>query len=168
MADEDDGQGEGGGGGSKKVIIIIVAVIILIIVGAVVAFFMMKGSEDEVTKVEEKISSSAEPLAAPLFLDLQSRVINLKDGRRYLKTHIKLMMSEPLAHAYLTGRIDEVVDVTISVLKDLSTEDIKQAEAIAELKLKLITEINKLFPKKPAWEDPEPIKKVLFTEFYVQ
>ena len=110
----------------------------------------------------------AEPLAAPIFLSLDSFVVNLKDGRRYLKTSMQLMMSDPAASAYLTTRLVEVKDVVLTELQELSAEDVSQASAREALKQRLITSISKLFPPKPEWEDPEPIKKVLFEEFVIQ
>ena len=42
------------------------------------------------------------------------------------------------------------------------------SEARESLKLRLINVISGLFPTKPEWEDPEPIRKVLFEEFVIQ
>ena len=38
----------------------------------------------------------AKPLAAPIFLPLDTYIVNLKGGRRYLKKTIQLMLSEKL------------------------------------------------------------------------
>ncbi|MBF0237024.1 MAG: flagellar basal body-associated FliL family protein [SAR324 cluster bacterium] len=165
MADE--GEESGGGGGSKKLIIIIVAVIVLLLIAAAAWFFLQPKGEEEIVP-DEKISSSAEPLAAPIFLNIDTFVVNLKDGRRYLKTTIQLMLSEQKASDYLNGRLVEVKDIVLSELQELSTEDIKMAEARNELKQRLISRISTLFPTKHDWEDPEPIKKVLFQEFFIQ
>jgi len=165
MAEEEDEATEGGG---SKMIIIIAAVVVLIIIGIAVWFFLFSGGDEEEGMEEEMISEAAEPLAAPLFLPLDTFVVNLKDGRRYLKTSIQLMMSDQGAHDYLNTRLIEVKDIVLSELQELSTDDIKQAEARSVLKQKLITRISQLFPSKPDWDDPEPIRKVLFQEFYVQ
>ncbi|HIA33531.1 MAG TPA: hypothetical protein EYN85_01790, partial [Candidatus Lambdaproteobacteria bacterium] len=108
MADEEEGGGGGGGessgGGKKKKIIIIVAVVLLLIIGIVV-FLLMSGDEEEQLPEEElPVTDVAEPLAEPIFLPLESFVVNLKDGRRFLKASIQLMLSEPGAAAYLTVR----------------------------------------------------------------
>lgn len=174
MAEEEggggDSGGDGGGGGSgkKKLIIIIVAVVLLIVI-AVVAFLLLSGGEEEEVVEEEKpITESAEPLAVPIFLDLGERVVNLKGGRRYLKVKMQLMLSEPAASAYLTMRLIEVKDVVLSELQTLSAEDVGQADAREVLKQRVISAISQLFPSAPEWEDPEPIKKVLFEEFVIQ
>jgi flagellar FliL protein len=165
MADE-----EGGGGGKKKMIIIIVAVVLLLVIGIVVFILMSGGDEEEeeLPEVEQQVTNVAEPLAAPIFLPLESFVVNLKDGRRFLKTSIQLMLSEPGASAYLTMRLIEVKDIVLSELQELSVEDVKQSDSREALKQRLISAISQLFPSKPEWEDPEPIKKILFEEFVIQ
>ena len=164
MADEEGGGG-GGGGGKKKLIIIIVAVVLLLVI-AIVAVLLLRGGEEEEEIVE--VTEEGEPLAAPIFLPLDSYIVNLKDGRRYLKTTIQLMLSEEMANAYLTARIVEIKDIVLSELQDLSVEDVKQAESREALRQRLISAISQIFPTKPEWADPEPIKKVLFEEFVLQ
>ena len=166
MADEEDESTEGGG--NKKIIIIIAAVVVLLLIGVAAFFFLSGDKEDGETVADEKITAEAEPLLVPLFLSLDTFTVNLKDGRRYLRTSIQLMMSDQMAVDYLTVRLIEVKDIVLTELQELSTEDIKQADARAELKLRLISRVSQLFPSKPDWDDPEPIKKVLFQEFYVQ
>ena len=171
MAEEEGGgggNGNGGGGGKKKLIIIIVAVILLLVI-ALVAFLFLAGGEEETE--EEGIvegTRAAEPLAAPIFLPLDSYIVNLKDGRRYLKTTIQLMLSEEMANAYLTSRLVEIKDIVLTELQNLSVEEVKQAESRETLRQRLISAISQVFPSKPEWEDPEPIKKVLFEEFVLQ
>jgi len=166
MADEEGGGGDGGGG-KKKLIIIIVAVVLLLVI-AIVAVLLLTGGEEEAEEEIVEVTEEGEPLAAPIFLPLDSYIVNLKDGRRYLKTTIQLMLSEEMASAYLTARIVEIKDIVLSELQDLSVEDIKQAESREALRQRLISAISQIFPSKPEWVDPEPIKKVLFEEFVLQ
>ena len=175
MAEEEVEEGGGGngngetksGGGKKKLIIIIVAVVFLLVIGIVV-FLLMSGDEEELPEEEQPVTDVAEPLAEPVFLPLESFVVNLKDGRRFLKTTIQLMLSEPGAAAYLTVRLVEVKDIVLAELQELSVEEVKQSAAREALKQRLISSISQIFPSKPEWEDPEPIRKVLFEEFVVQ
>ena len=175
MAEEEVEEGGGGNGngetkssgGKKKLIIIIVAVVLLLVIGIVV-FLLMSGDEEELPEEEQPVTDVAEPLAEPVFLPLESFVVNLKDGRRFLKTTIQLMLSEPGAAAYLTVRLVEVKDIVLAELQELSVEDVKQSDAREALKQRLISSISQIFPSKPEWEDPEPIRKVLFEEFVVQ
>ena len=178
MAEEEVEEGGGGnengngetksGGGKKKLIIIIVAVILLLVIGIVVFLLMSGDEEEELPEEEQPVTDVAEPLAEPVFLPLESFVVNLKEGRRFLKTTIQLMLSEPGAAAYLTVRLVEVKDIVLAELQELSVEDVKQSDAREALRQRLISSISQIFPSKPEWEDPEPIKKVLFEEFVVQ
>ena len=118
--------------------------------------------------LQQQVTNVAEPLAEPIFLPLESFVVNLKDGRRFLKTTIQLMLSEPGAAAYLTVRLVEVKDLVLGELQELSVEDVKQSDARDALKQRLISAISQVFPSTTEWEDPEPIKKVLFEEFVIQ
>lgn len=156
------------GGGKKKLILIIVAVVLLIVIGAVAFLMMGEDEEEELPEEELPVTETVEPLATPLFLPLESYVVNLKDGRRYLKATIQLMMSDPAAMGYLQLRMVEVKDAVLTELQEVSAEDVAQAEAREALKQRLINVISKLFPTKPEWEDPEPIRKVLFEEFVIQ
>ena len=138
MSDEEEG-GEGGGGGNKMVIII-VAVLILLIAGGAAAFFLMGGDDEEELEEEviEDVSASAEPLAEPQFLVVGEFVANIRDGRRYLKTSIQLMLSEAAAMEYLNLRLVEVKDVVLSELQSLTIEDINQPGGKEALKQQLI------------------------------
>ena len=174
MADEeeiasggDSGDSRGKGSGKKKLVIIIIIVLLLIL--GVVAFLLMTGDEDEeLPEEKQNVTEVAEPLVTPIFLPLESFIVNLKDGRRFLKTTIQLMLSEPAASAYLTIRLVEVKDIVLAELQELSVEDVKQSDARDALKQRLISAISEIFPSKPEWEDPEPIRKVLFEEFVIQ
>ena len=174
MADEEEGGsgGEAGdsrakGGGKKKLIIIIFLVLLLIL--GIVAFLIMSSDEDEeLPEEQQNVTQVAEPLLTPIFLPLESFIVNLKDGRRFLKTTIQLMLSEPSASAYLTIRLVEVKDIVLAELQELSVEDVKQSDARDALKQRLISAISEILPSNPEWEDPEPIRKVLFEEFVIQ
>ena len=164
MADE-----EGGGGGSKKKLIIIIVAVVLLLVIGIVVFMLMSGEEEEQLPEEEmQVTDVAEPLEEPIFLPLESFVVNLKDGRRFLKTTIQLMLSEPAAAAYLTVRLVEIKDIVLAELQELSVEDVKQSDAREDLRQRIISAISQIFPSEPEWEDPEPIRKVLFEEFVIQ
>ncbi len=174
MADEEEvasggDSGDSGGKGSGKKKLVIIIIIVLLLIFGVVAFLLMSGNEDEeLPEEKQNVTEVAEPLVAPIFLPLESFIVNLKDGRRFLKTTIQLMLSEPGASAYLTIRLVEVKDIVLAELQELSVEDVKQSDARDALKQRLISAISEIFPSKPEWEDPEPIRKVLFEEFVIQ
>ena len=121
-----------------------------------------RASEDEKYLVVE------EPLAEPIFLPLESFVVKLKGGKRFLKASIQLMLSEPGAATYLTVRMIKVKDIVLAELQKLSIEDVKKSDTREALRQRLIRAISQIFPIKPEWEDPKPIRKVLFEEFVIQ
>ena len=164
----ENGNGETKSGGGKKKLIIIVVAVVLLVIGIVIFLLMSGDEEEELPEEEQPVTDVAEPLAEPVFLPLESFVVNLKDGRRFLKTTIQLMLSEPGAAAYLTVRLVEVKDIVLAELQELSVEDVKQSDAREALRQRLISSISQIFPSKPELEDPEPIRKVLFEEFVVQ
>ncbi len=169
MADEEGGEG----GGKGKLIIIIIAVVILLVVGGAVVYFLFLTGDDEEVLPEEvettqSVPGASEPLEEPHFMSLGTYIANLQDGRRYLKTTISIMLSEEATVEYLNLRLVQIKDIVLTELQSLSIEKTKDHESKKNLKSKLITEISKLFPNEPKWDDPEPIKEVLFEEFYVQ
>ena len=173
MAEEEGGSGGEAGdsrakGGGKKKLIIIISLVLLLILGIVVFLLMSSDEDEELPEEQQNVTQVAEPLLTPIFLPLESFIVNLKDGRRFLKTTIQLMLSEPAASAYLTIRLVEVKDIVLAELQELSVEDVKQSDARDALKQRLISAISEIFPSKPEWEDPEPIRKVLFEEFVIQ
>ena len=62
----------------------------------------------------------------------------------------------------------EVKDIVMAELQELSVEDVKNSDAREALRQRLISAIHRIFPNKPEWEEPEPIRKVLFEEFVIQ
>ena len=172
MADEEESEASGDvgdrGGGKKKLLIIVIALVLLLVVGIVVFLLIPSDEEEDMPEEEQNVTEVAEPLITPIFLPLESFIVNLKDGRRFLKTSIQLMLSEPAASAYLTVRLVEVKDIVLAELQELSVEDVKQSDARDALKQRLISAISQILPSNPEWEDPEPIRKVLFEEFVIQ
>lgn len=171
--------GDDGGGGMGKIIkIAVIALVALLIIGGGIFGVMMLFGDDE----EEMAAAPGTPGASsantgagtaivenPVFLPIGTFIVNLSDGRRYLKTNLELMLSEELAKAYLEKRLAEVKDIVVSELQVLSTEQLRDPLERANLKQRLLRSIESLLPNKDVeWDDPLPIKKVLVTEFYLQ
>lgn len=170
---------EGGGGGLGRLIkIIIIAVVLLALIGGgawVALKFLGSGDEGEMAAATAGAGSGTvvppggERIEHPVFLSLGTFIVNLADGRRYLKTNLELMMSEELAKTYLEQRLAEVKDFVVSELQTLSTEQLRDPQERVELKERLKKKIETLIPvKNVSWDDPRPLKKVLITEFYLQ
>ena len=167
-------EGGGGGGIGRLIKIIIIVVVLLAVVGgaAYAVFFFLGIGGDTAEGLPAPTATVREgpaPIANPKYLPLDTFIVNLSDGRRYLKTTLALMLNEEKALAYLQTRMPEVKDLVIAELQTLSTEQLHDPKERELLKQRLLAKIESLLPdKKREWDDPNPIKKVLITEFYLQ
>lgn len=164
---------EGGGGGMGrliKIILIVVILLVLIAGGVVAAFwFMDTGGEPAATAGAAADGVQTSYIENPQYLDLGTFVVNLADGRRYLKTSLQLLLDEEQAKEFLSVREAEVKDLVVAELQTLNAEQLRDPKERELLKQRLIRKISSLLPVKGReWDDPAPIKKVLITEFYLQ
>ena len=169
-------EGEGGGGGLGKIIklVVILVVLLAVIGGAAWAVFVFLGvggddAAEGLPPPTKAVREGPAPIENPHYLPLEAFIVNLADGRRYLKTTLSLLLNEELAKAYLEQRMPEVKDVVIAELQTLNTEQLRDPKERELLKQRLLSKIESLLPDKDhEWDDPNPIKKVLITEFYLQ
>jgi len=157
---EEEGEGSGGGGKLKLILI----VLLLVIAGIAAFFFLTQEEEDK----PEIIREGPPPLEKPEYLDLGTFIINLKDGKYYLKTSIQLAFADVMAKTWLEARLPIVKDLIITQLQSLTSRQIRVPRVRMLLKRDLLIKLNSLFPNLPMWEDRDPIKKILFVEFYRQ
>lgn len=160
----EEGEGGGKGGGIGKIIILI---LILLIAAAAAAYYFFLMPKEEEEKVEI-IREGPPPILEPQYTDLGTFVVNLKDGKYYLKTNIQLVFGDKKPQMWLNSRIPLVKDLIISHLQTLSSNELRDKRTRILLKKALLLRLNSLFPNRPAWEDTHPIKKILFVEFYTQ
>lgn len=167
-------EGEGGGKGKLVKIILAVVVLLLLVGGGVGAWmWLSQGDELEVPEASQaaaEIRTGGGSIENPQYLELGNFVVNLADGRRYLKTNLSLLLSEELAKEYLSIRVVEVKDLVVAELQTLNAEQLRDGKHRTLLKKRLLAKIKSLLPnpKDVEWDDPDPVKKVLITEFYLQ
>ena len=169
-------EGEGGGGGIGKLIIIIVVVVVLLVGGGLTAFMFLRGEDGDEAAIAQAARSAGAgggcEDSSLGYIPLGTFVVNLSDGRRYLKTNIELMLCDEKIEKlklYLEKRQVEMKDLVVSELQTLSTEQMRDQRERELLRQRLLRRIESLLPNKDVpWEDPNPIKKVLITEFYLQ
>lgn len=171
-------EGEGGGGGGRSMLgriiklVLVLVVVVLLGVGGYVAYLFLVPSGDSAANAPAPASLRQEggSIKNPHYVQLGDFVVNLADGRRYLKTNLQLLVSEDKAVTYLTVRLAEVKDLVVSELQTLDSEQLRDGRNRELLKNRLLSKIESLLPsdKNREWEDPKPIKKVLITEFYLQ
>ena len=170
-------------GGKLKLILITVIVLIVLGGGAAVGLwlFLGHGKNQEMAAAGggEKTAGgsvgSAEgcPTEYLNYITLGDFVVNLADGRRYLKTKIDLMLCDEEVQeveTYLAVRMAEVKDLVISELQTLNSEQLRDQKERELLRQRLLRRVESMLPNSEdhKWKDPNPIKKVLITEFYLQ
>lgn len=161
---EFDEESEGGGGLGKKIMMILLLLILI----AIGVFFFFNTSEEEKKEQAERIREGPPPLVNPQYLPLGTFVVNLQGGKYYLKTTIQLAFENASALNWLTPRLPIIRDVMITHLQSLTPRELNNPVTIKLLRSDLLTKINSYFPNNSPWEDPRPVKKILFEEFYFQ
>ena len=184
---------EGGGGGRGKLVKVLLAVIVLAGVAAggwygVNKFWPGGGQpEDRLAKNGDSGGNQANtglkpaPLKNiddptgyvedPQYLELGDFTVLLTGGRRYLKVNIQIVLGNSASKNFLETRLADVRALVLTKLQTQSYEEMKTERARAILISELRTRIISLFPPDQDdwdWDIKLPIKKVLFTEFYMQ
>ena len=163
-------EGQGGGLGRLIKLIVAVVLVLLLIGGGVVAYLFLSTGREAAPTASATLRQDGGSIKNPKYLNLGDFVVNLADGRRYLKTNLQLLISDEKALNYLQVRLAEVKDLVIAELQTMDSEQLRDARNRELLKNRLLTKIESLLPtgKDREWDDPKPIKKVLITEFYLQ
>lgn len=173
---------ESGGGGGKGKLVLIIIVILLLIAGGVVGymFFWPKEEPKEILQEAEETASlemeksktdqtAVEHIEEPLFLPAQTYTVNLKDGRHYLQIEVSAMMKDQKAFDYLIARKLIIDDRIISILQNMSTEDLRSESGTYILKEQLFKMANLLFTPEfiASMDEPDraPVKEILITKF---
>lgn len=122
-------------------------------------------------KEEEETSILQEgppPIVNPRYLDLGTFVVNLKEGKYFLKATITLVFEELAPYNWLNQRMPIVKDLIITHLGRLTAKELRNQKVRQLLRNDLRNKLNSLFPNAPSWDDKRPVKKILFQEFYTQ
>jgi flagellar FliL protein len=177
MAEED---GEEGGG--KKFLVIIILLLLLLIGAGAAAYFLLFSAEDEDAaagdqpsqeQIDQDITASAEKditkLTNPTYTPAKKYVVNLRDGRHFLTIKMVAAVEDPEALVFLMSREPIIDDMMISLLGNLTSEDLRTTSGKALLKREIYKKINSLFTQEfiddSESHDATPVKKILFTEF---
>ena len=168
MAEEEPTEEqEESGGGKKKIIVIGVAVLVLVIAAVAVFFLMSGGEEEKGEQVEEEIVEDTGPLELPVFLELGTFAVMLKDGKHNFRVGLQLMMSNEPAKFYLNSRMPLVKDLLNETLPAFDAKQLNSEEGRDKMRADVIEKLLQLFPKEIPGEDPRPVRKLLFEEFVV-
>jgi len=170
-------EGEGGRGLGRIIRLAVITLVVLLLVGGggfAAWYFLLHRSADKSAAEGGHGASSAsvkmeDHLEHPQYLDMGTFVVNLADGRRYLKASMQLLISEEGAKAYLNTRLAELKDLTLIELRTLTAESLRDPRTIEDLKQRILLRVESVLPAQAKeWKDPRPVKKLLITEFYIQ
>lgn len=182
MAEEDADDGGGRGGSNKKLLIAIILVLLLLIGGGAAVYFMFfteKAKESTATEqpsqeqINVETSSASEKettkLSNPIFTPAKKYVVNLRDGRHFLTVSLVAALEDPEALAFLISREPIIDDMMITLLGNLTSEDLNTSSGKTLLKREIYKKINGIFTQEfiddSKSHDSTPVKNVLFTEF---
>jgi len=179
MSDEEIDESEEGGGKGKLIIIIVI--VLLLLVGIVGGAMMFLGGDEEVTtggeqpasELEEEIQSLSQTeevrLKEPKFTPPKSYTVNLRDGKHFLSITISAALEDEMALLYLAEREPIIDDMIISLLQDMTTEDLRNRGGMELLKREIFKKVNGVydqdFIENSESKDRAPVKKVLITKF---
>ncbi len=125
----------------------------------------VEGKESEETRV---IREGPPPLEKPQYLDLGTFVVNMPGHKYFLKSSIYLAFENLAAKEWLSVRLPIAKDLVIAHLNSITVEQFDEPKNRAVIKNDLQIRLNSLFPNKTPWDDFNPIRRILFLEFYRQ
>ena len=130
---------------------------------AIIAFFevVAKVKINETPEGLERGPPSRRPS-----MNLGTFVVNMPDGKYYLKTTMSLAFTDSGPMEWMTARTPLVKDMIIRHLQSISVELLEDLRYRQSLNNDLMIRLNSLFPNEPTWGDLAPL--ILFTEFYKQ
>ena len=136
---------------------------------AIVALFPSGCQSGDETEAPQKVlREGPPPLDDPTYMSLGTFVVNMPDGKYYLKTTMSLAFTDSGPMDWMNARIPLVKDMIIRHLQSISVEQLEDLRYRQILKNDLMIRLNSLFPNEPPWDDLDPVKRILFTEFYKQ
>ena len=128
---------------------------------------LIVGCEEE-EKEPEVVRQGPPPLEKPSYIDLGTFIVNMPGDKYYLKGSLQLAFGDAAPKVWMEARLPIVKDHVIAQLKTVTVEQFDDLKNRQLFKRDLQVRLNSLFPNESPWEEPKPVRKVLFSEFYRQ
>lgn len=176
MADNTENeQPENGGKQNKTLIMIIVGVIAFLLITIILAVYFMLGSSSESTQNEAATKAPVNSQApsggttrsggnylsiGPIYA-LDQFIVNLQNGRRYLKVSIHVEMSQATLSTELDSKRVAIRDTILSILSSKSLEEVSTAKGKEKLKEEIADRMNEFLVDGK-------VVNVFLTEFVIQ
>ena len=141
--------------------------LIFVFIGLVL-FVLSVQAEEKGEDGKKIIREGPPPLKNPQYLNLGTFVVNMPGHKYFLKSSIHLAFENSAAKEWLLARIPIAKDLVIAHLNSITVEQFDEPKNRAVIKNDLQTRLNSLFPNKNPWDDYNPIRRILFLEFYRQ
>ena len=128
---------------------------------------LIAGCEEE-EEEPEGVRQGPPPLEKPSYIDLGTFIVNMPGDKYYLKGSLQLAFGDAAPKVWMEARLPIVKDLVIAQLKTVTVEQFDDLKNRQLFKRDLQVRLNSLFPNESPWEEPKPVRKVLFSEFYRQ
>jgi flagellar basal body-associated protein FliL len=128
---------------------------------------LIAGCEEE-EEEPEVVRQGPPPLEKPSYIDLGTFIVNMPGDKYYLKGSLQLAFGDVAPKVWMEARLPIVKDLVIAQLKTVTVEQFDDLKNRKLFKRDLQVRLNSLFPNESPWEEPKPVRKVLFSEFYRQ
>ena len=128
---------------------------------------LIAGCEEE-EEAPEVVRQGPPPLEKPSYIDLGTFIVNMPGDKYYLKGSLQLAFGDAAPKVWMEARLPIVKDLVIAQLKTVTVEQFDDLKNRKLFKRDLQVRLNSLFPNESTWEEPKPVRKVLFSEFYRQ
>lgn len=150
-------------------VILILLLIALLGWGAYYIFIGPSNNDGNTTESNQYDPSLISP---PIFMAPLDYQVALRDGRRFLAVSVRLEVIDDATAAFIANRIPIVNDVIISTLQRKSSNDLRDAAGVAQLKVDISRRLNngKLFSSEfiSSVGSTSPIVGVYFDKFILQ
>ncbi|MEE2716812.1 MAG: flagellar basal body-associated FliL family protein [SAR324 cluster bacterium] len=123
---------------------------------------------EEEEEEPEVVRQGPPPLEKPSYIDLGTFIVNMPGDKYYLKGSLQLAFGDVAPKAWMAARLPIVKDLVIAQLQTVTVEQFDDLKNRQLFKRDLQVRLNSLFPNESPWEETEPVRKVLFSEFYRQ
>lgn len=147
------------GKSKKKLFIIIGALVVLLGGGGAAAWFFSQPDDTPKDAKEET------PQKAPVYLALDTFIVNLQDGEQYLQIDITLQVAEQAQVDAIKLHMPRVRSRLLALLSSKHAEELATTADKQTLAQEILAQINLPFYAKGI---PQQVNDVLFTSFVIQ
>ncbi|MGK2951102.1 MAG: flagellar basal body-associated protein FliL [Thiobacillus sp.] len=144
---------------SKKKLFLIIGILVVLLAGGGGAAWFFTQDKDATKEAK------AAPPKAPIFMPLETFIVNLQEGEQYLQTDITLQVTDPAQIDALKLHMPRVRSRLLSLLSSKYADELATAEDKEALAQAVLAEVNQPFTPEGK---PQQIEDVLFTSFVIQ